>query len=212
MARHSHISWLSPLGLVLIGGINYGYAIMNAELLSNRTILFTIDRTHIESCGIGLLETVVVTGGYLPFGRGSTVVVYNTSGMVEQLPDLRTPRKEHACGYYVDSNNQVVSCGQATYLLCQKWKIRHIFQVYLVTGGLMPYAPNPLYSIETDSTELLVQGAAQWTLAAALPTPRYGLAGATINNNIVVTGGDIDCFCMSVITSYRVFLAARAAQ
>ena len=84
MARHSHISWLSPLGLVLIGGINYGYAIMNAELLSNRTILFTIDRTHIESCGIGLLETVVVTGGYLPFGRGSTVVVYNTSGMVEQ--------------------------------------------------------------------------------------------------------------------------------
>ena len=52
----------------------------------------------------------------------------------------------------------------------------------------MPYAPNPWYSIETDSTELLVQGAAQWTLAAALPTPRYGLAGATINNNIVVTG------------------------
>ena len=106
----------------------------------------------------------------------------------------------------------MVSCGQATYILCQKWEIRHIFQVYLVTGGLVPYAPNPQYSIETDSTELLVQGAAQWTLAAALPTPRYGLAGATINNNIVVTGGDIDCFCMSVITSYRVFLAARAAQ
>ena len=52
----------------------------------------------------------------------------------------------------------------------------------------MPYAPDPWYSIETDSTELLVQGAAQWTQAAALPTPRQGLAGATINNNIVVTG------------------------
>ena len=82
---------------------------MNAELLSNRTILFTIDRTYSEACGIGLLETVVVTGGYNPFSSKSTVVVYNTSGMVEQLPDLRTPRKEHACGYYVDSNNQVVS-------------------------------------------------------------------------------------------------------
>ena len=74
-------------------------------------------------------------------------------------------------------------------LQCQKWRILHIFQVYLVTGGLMPYAPDPWYSIETDSTELLVQGAAQWTQAAALPTPRQGLAGATINNNIVVTGG-----------------------
>ena len=51
----------------------------------------------------------------------------------------------------------------------------------------MPY--DDWNSIETDSTELLVQGAAQWTLAAALPTPRQGLAGATINNNFVVTGG-----------------------
>ena len=53
----------------------------------------------------------------------------------------------------------------------------------------MPYAPGDTWrSIETDSTELLVQGAAQWTQAAALPTPRQGLAGVTINNNIVVTG------------------------
>ena len=57
----------------------------------------------------------------------------------------------------------------------------------MVTGGLMPY--DSWNSIETDSTELLVQGAAQWTQAAALPTIRFGLAGATINNKIVVTGG-----------------------
>ena len=112
-------------------------------------------------------------------------MVYNTSGFVEQLPDLRTPRRDHACGHYVDSNNHVVSCGhkQSAFHV----KSGEIFQVYLVTGGLMPY--DDWNSIETDSTELLVQGAPQWTLAAALPTPRFTLAGVTINNNIVVTGG-----------------------
>ena len=109
--RDSHIAWLSPLGIVLIGGDNdyVPSGIRNAQLLTNGTILFTIDRRLENACGIGLMETVVVTGGYNPFSSKSTVVVYNTSGMVEQLPDLRTPRKEHACGYYVDSNNQVVS-------------------------------------------------------------------------------------------------------
>ena len=107
--RHSHVSWLSPLGIVLIGGVNLDTTsgIRNAQLL-NGTILFTIDRRLRDACGIGLMETVVVTGGGRSFSR-STVMVYNTSGFVEQLPDLRTPRRDHACGHYVDSNNQVVS-------------------------------------------------------------------------------------------------------
>ena len=126
-ARHSHISWLSPLGIVLIGGESYIAAsvINNAELLSNGTILFTFDtdtpRSHTNACGIGLMDTVVVTGGGIVYIK-STVVVYNTIGMVEQLPDLRTPRRDHACGHYVDSNNHVVSlchrqpaCIQCTY-------------------------------------------------------------------------------------------------
>ena len=113
-ARHSHISWLSPLGIVLIGGESYIAAsvINNAELLSNGTILFTLDtdtpRSHTNACGIGMMDTVVVSGGGVVSSK-STVVVYNTSGMVEQLPNLRTPRRDHACGHYVDSNNQVVS-------------------------------------------------------------------------------------------------------
>ena len=108
-ARHSHISWLSPLGIVLIGGVNIETpsGIRNAQLL-NGTILFTIDRRLRDACGIGLMETVVVTGGGGVYSKNTTLV-YNTSGFVEQLPDLITPRKEHACGHYVDGNNQVVS-------------------------------------------------------------------------------------------------------
>ena len=107
MIRHYHISWLSPLGIVLIGGSGDWSEIRNAQLL-NGTILFTIDRRLRDACSIGLMETVVVTGGGIVHSQ-STVEVYNTSGIVEQLPDMRTPRREHACGHYVDSNNQVVS-------------------------------------------------------------------------------------------------------
>ena len=103
--RDYPISWLSPLGIVLIGGDNIG--IRNAQLL-NGTILFTIDRRLRDACSIGLMETVVVTGGGNVHSQ-PTVEVYNTSGMVEQLPDMRTPRREHACGHYVDSNNHVVN-------------------------------------------------------------------------------------------------------
>ena len=107
--RDYHISWLSPLGIVLIGGVNYETpsGIRNAQLL-NGTILFTIDRRLRDACSIGLMETVVVTGGGIVHSQ-STVEVYNTSGIVEQLPDMRTPRREHACGHYVDSNNHVVN-------------------------------------------------------------------------------------------------------
>ena len=107
--RYAHSSWLSPLGLVLIGGVNIETpsGIRNAQLL-NGTILFTIDRRLSYACGIGLMETVVVTGGGGVYSKNTTLV-YNTSGFVEQLPDMRTPRRDHACGHYVDSNNQVVS-------------------------------------------------------------------------------------------------------
>ena len=112
--RYAHSSWLSPLGLVLIGGRDYERGlldIMNAELLSTGTILFTFEIPLTRACGISLLETVVLTGGLVGSGFegfSPQAVVYNTSGFVEQLPDLLTPRLNHACGSYVDSNNQLV--------------------------------------------------------------------------------------------------------
>ena len=39
-----------------------------------------------------------------------------------------------------------------------------------------------------DSTELLVHGANSWTSSGSLPTPRYQIAGATLNNKIIITG------------------------
>ena len=41
---------------------------------------------------------------------------------------------------------------------------------------------------ELSSTELLVQGAAEWTSTGSLPSPRYLARGVTVNNKIIVTG------------------------
>ena len=49
---------------------------------------------------------MVVTGGFP--GR-TNVQVYDLSGPVERLPDMTTPRYSHACGYMVNSDDQLVS-------------------------------------------------------------------------------------------------------
>ena len=43
-----------------------------------------------------------------------------------------------------------------------------------------------------DSTELLLPSATSWTTSAALPSPRGGLRGATLDNKVVVTGTNSD--------------------
>ena len=55
-----------------------------------------------------------------------------------------------------------------------------IFQTLLVAGG----NEGALLS----STELLVGTASAWVLTGELPSPRYGLRGANIDNKIIMTG------------------------
>ena len=59
-------------------------------------------------------------------------------------------------------------------------------QVLLVTGGWDSNQNN------LDSTELLLPSATSWTYSAALPSPRYGLRGATLDNKVVITGTNSD--------------------
>ena len=61
------------------------------------------------ACAIELEDTVVVTGGDYP--SVPFVNTYNIDGHQEQLPNMIRPRSTHACGYFVDSNNKVVSRG-----------------------------------------------------------------------------------------------------
>ena len=67
-------------------------------------------------------------------------------------------------------------------------------QVLLVTGGN--------YGGNLDSTELLLPSAPSWSYSAALPSPRYRLSGATLDNKVVVTGTNSDNLIILLILKY----------
>ena len=59
-----------------------------------------------NACAIQLEESVIVTGGG---ARLAAVTVYSQRGFVEDLPQLGTGRQWHACGHFVNSEDQPVS-------------------------------------------------------------------------------------------------------
>ena len=59
-----------------------------------------------DACAIELADTVVVTGGQWSASR---VQVYSVSGPQEELPNMLAPRYGHACGLFVNSDQQTVS-------------------------------------------------------------------------------------------------------
>ena len=57
------------------------------------------------SCAINEGDSVVVTGGW---GSDKRAVRYNRAGWVEDLPNLLTGNRYHACGHYTNNDNQKV--------------------------------------------------------------------------------------------------------
>ena len=113
---------------------------------------------------------MILTGGLYSPNRVSE---YSETGFTRDLPQLLQGRWDHGCSYFeneegtkvdIDSN----SCGVI------------IFQTFLVTGG---YNDGDL-----SSTELLVETSAAWILTGELPTPRWGLRGANIDQRVLMTG------------------------
>ena len=58
-----------------------------------------------RACSIEFGDKVVVTGAH----DGTRVHVYRISGLVETLPDINTPREDHACGQFLNSDGVIVS-------------------------------------------------------------------------------------------------------
>ena len=115
---------------------------------------------------------MILTGGYDFLNRVSE---YSEAGFTRDLPQLQQGRRSHGCSYFeneegtkvdIDSN----SCGVI------------IFQTFLVTGGY-----DDSYD-DLSSTELLVENSAKWIYSGELPTPRYALRGANIDQRVIMTG------------------------
>ena len=120
---------------------------------------------------------MILTGGSLQsaFKPYNKVSEYSESGFTRYLPQLQQGRDSHGCSYFeneegtkvdIDSN----SCGVI------------VFQTFLVTGG---YDDD---DNDLSSTELLVENSAKWIYSGELPTPRWGLRGANIDQRVIMTG------------------------
>ena len=124
------------------------------------------------ACSINLGSTVILTGGFYSPNRVSE---YSETGFTRDLPQLLQGRYSHGCSYFENEEGTKVdivshSCGVI------------ILQTFLVTGG-----EDISYNL-LSSTELLVETSAAWILTGELPTPRWGLRGANIDQRVLMTG------------------------
>merc|ERR1711974_118809 len=86
---------------------------------------------------------------------------YSQSGFTRDLPQLQQGRRVHGCSYFENEEGT---------------------KTFLVTGGSYNDAG-------LSSTELLVENSAKWIYSGELPTPRWGLRGANIDQRVIMTGG-----------------------
>ena len=126
------------------------------------------------ACAINLGSSVIITGGYYTL---TTVSQYNEAGWLRDLPDLQQGRWNHGCSSY--NNDEGTKVG----IDINYYSTIIIFQTFLVSGGYDG-------SDSLSSTELLVETASAWVYSGSLPSPRYGLRGANIDNKIFMTGNN----------------------
>jgi len=157
--RDDSTSWLTPQGLVLIGG---SYNSWSTEIVNLKGGQggpgFTLKFQARGSCTIpdDPTNTMILTG----YGN---VTRYSLAGFVEDLPPTIMRRNYHGCGSY--------NLGDGS-------------QVLLVAGG-WTFTDMIVHS----STEILTVGSTAWRMVGELPRAMSFLRGISIDNTIIMTGG-----------------------
>ena len=111
---------------------------------------------------------------------------YNESGFSRILPKLQKGRIDHGSSYFEnDEGTKVDIVGNSCGII--------LFQTFLVTGGQSfesgQEADGVLGSERyLSSTELLVENSSKWIYSGELPTPRFGLRGANVDQKVIMTG------------------------
>ena len=133
-------------------------------------------------CTIRITSSVVVlTGGETGEWSGSLVTQYHLpGGREEQLPNMKEPRENHACGSYSYSGHQVSHLNPHPPLL----------QMLIVAGGAGFLSRE--YLVTTEVYRYSPAGEGKWKPAGALPSSREGLRGATVFSQFYVMGGLTD--------------------
>ena len=119
-----------------------------------------------------------------------TVISYKKTGEAEILPELSVRRYRHACGSFITDKGDYVR-----FILNINKHWTFLMQVLLVTGG-----QKQRYGA-LKSTEVLEAGGS-WKLTSPLPSARYGLKAAVLENKIFVFGESIFHYVIPALIIY----------
>lgn len=157
--RKYHTSAVTSEGLLLLGG---DYSLTDTELLTEGQWSdggFHLNPGRTGACSIQVeSSTIVLTGGM--YHEFSVKEYSNLTGQVEatKLHSTRIGRWQHACGSYLDDQR-----GETE-------------RVLIVTGGYYDYkgeASTEVFNYPTGEA---------WRVVGSLPSPMYGLRGASLSN------------------------------
>ena len=129
-----------------------------------------------------------MTGGRDTGGKRralKTVTRYSQDGDAETLPELSDARFWHACGSFITDDGENVR-----FILNINKHWTFLMQVLLVTGGQKQRDGSLNFNLALKSTEVLEAGGV-WRQTDPLPSARYGLKAAVLDNNIFVFGDNI---------------------
>merc|ERR1712037_952016 len=166
--RRYHSSATREDAVLLIGGKYFGGSSNSTEWIpvdgsAAKPGPFTV-RHGYDHCTIQLSDDIiVVTGGWQT--EAFVTEYHMEDGTETALTPLGKPRWGHACGVYLDEDGQ---------------------QVLIITGGT-----DGSYSLSSTEVAISTGGGSQleWRETGRLPTGRYELRAAVIDNHIYVTGG-----------------------
>jgi len=167
--RVGHVSWKrfgQKDAIQLMGGV---LSPETSEIVSPETSVSSYPLTYWglkHSCSIQFNDYVVVAGGLYGSQADTIVVQYGSEGHIGDLPRFNNRRYSHGCGSFVNDEGNLV---------------------YLVAGGKNG-GNGQMIGFE-KTTEMIVTGETSWTIVGDLPSPRAGLRGASVDNNIFMTGG-----------------------
>lgn len=166
--RRVSVSWTPSVdtsGIYLIGGTNR-YSQRTTTLVKpdgTQEPGFALKYDADQACAIPDpdTETLVITGGR---DSMNTVAVYSDKGWQKDLMPLNIGRCNHACASYTSGGRRM----------------------FLVSGG---HRMIGAFSY-TDSTEFFDPDLGFWSAGAALPSPRQFLRATSIDNRILLFGGN----------------------
>jgi len=194
--RSDHTGWVSPAGLVLMGG---SHSTRTTEII-NGGMNFTLDQDIRLTCSIQVDPYTIITGGPNSL---SVVSKYNLHGYVEDLPSLSQGRFYHGCGSYKDGGNRilVVSGGcLRSGAFISSTEVHILGSLVWTAGEPLPRAMSDMASVSLDHevmffggydrrqrrSEILTYRGGEWTEVGQLVIGRSQFAATKILVNTTV--------------------------